>query len=691
MFARIFAVTVVIAGLGCGKNRDDDATAVMAPVVYGNARVRLSTPQEVQKGGVALEYRLADDEGDSLRITVSFSTDGGGTYSPATQGLEGDGRTALSSSPGEGEGHVFVWNSLLDQVALDGVVSRVRIRIQPSDGTAGVPEETAEFTVDNGSNAPPRVAIESTPSDPQRGLVGIPYLLFDSDDPPSPCAVSAEFSTDGGATFRVASPGPGGSGTMPLPSSATGVRHTFVWNSWQDLGDRDFAALLRISPTDGEAGESSVTEVLQVTNGLLRRGESIAASFPLNSKSSVVHASDNSSGDLMATDDRFLYVLGRTEDSAGWQLEKRDLFDGHAESSFGDRGTVVLPIDFKPQALALGEGALYIAGRGSTTVRLEKRSTRTGSPLPGFGEEGAVTIDFGTEDQIVRMVIDASYAYLVVSHLLAGSWGDVQIRFEKRNLSDGAPVLAFGRSGVIIENVESYFDGVVAMTVDESFLYVAGVQNLIALEGLVSGERFLEKRRLSDGGLDSSFGRDGRLVTGSGFGLPLSMATQGGSLYTLEATWPLVPQSEVAVYQLRKRESKSGSEEAVVTLGFIRAGELVSVVGSLRVSGDSLYVGVVVGSDMGSPGEGDSHWLIQGRAASDLTLQPTFGSGGSTVIDPTPAAMRRLDLSVSGGVLFVAGLGRGRNPVTQVSGGKDEPVQTVTTPTLRRRIDARSR
>ena len=65
------------------------------------------------------------------------------------------------------------------------------------------------------------------------------------------CNITAQYSTDGGASWHAATSGPGGSGTGGLSVTPSGNAYTYVWNSSADLGaSLDSNVLFKITPTD---------------------------------------------------------------------------------------------------------------------------------------------------------------------------------------------------------------------------------------------------------------------------------------------------------------------------------------------------------------------------------------------------------------------------------------------------------
>ena len=65
---------------------------------------------ECLQSAIALDYLLVDEESDPARqVSVKYSTTGGGSWSPATDGGSG-GLTNLAADPA-GVGHQFLWDA----------------------------------------------------------------------------------------------------------------------------------------------------------------------------------------------------------------------------------------------------------------------------------------------------------------------------------------------------------------------------------------------------------------------------------------------------------------------------------------------------------------------------------------------------------------------------------------------------
>ena len=111
----------------------------------------------------------------------------------------------------------------------------------------------------------PTVSV-TTPSSPQSGDVTINYVLMDAES--ETCSIAVQYSPDGGTTWNLATPGPGGDGTTGLAASPSGQSHTFVWASASDLPSTyNSNVKVRIQPTDPSGtGAAESTQAFTVSN-----------------------------------------------------------------------------------------------------------------------------------------------------------------------------------------------------------------------------------------------------------------------------------------------------------------------------------------------------------------------------------------------------------------------------------------
>ena len=213
------------------------------------------------------------------------------------------------------------------------------------------------------------------------------------------------------------------------------------------------------------------------------------------------------------SDGSAIYLAGCDEPVSGdtqWRIEKRSASTGALDTSFGAGGVITVnPGSGSDKVLDLkSDGTnLYLAGTDSSLPgggwRIEKRLMSTGALVNAFGTGGVVTSDPSSGDDAAHaLALDGSALYVGGYDTIPGD--NTEWRIEKRDLASGALVSAFGAGGVVTDNPPNLFmDRIDAMAPDASALYVAGGYQ---------GHAVTEKRALSDGALDSGFGTSGRYV-----------------------------------------------------------------------------------------------------------------------------------------------------------------------------------
>ncbi len=136
--------------------RTDGASASTGDFAVWNFSpwVSVADPGGAETGEMTLSFVLGDAEGDVSSVLVEYSTDGGGTFSPATVISSSSGAIVGSTVSGlvttpTGLSYDLVWDSFGDGVG-KAAMGLARIRITPNDGFVdGVPAETIDFFVDN--------------------------------------------------------------------------------------------------------------------------------------------------------------------------------------------------------------------------------------------------------------------------------------------------------------------------------------------------------------------------------------------------------------------------------------------------------------------------------------------------------------------------------------------------------------
>ena len=163
-----------------------------------------------------------------------------------------------------------------------------------------------------------------------------------------------------------------------------------------------------------------------------------------------------------------------------WRIEKRDLITGALIPGFGVSGvlTVNPSVGYDVLASITTDGDnLYLFGTdsipGNDQWRIEKRDLITGALIPGFGTGGVVTNNPSVaNDQALAVSIDDTGLYLAGNDR---SPGNDQWRIEKRDLTTGALVAEFGNNGVVNVNPSAAnYENARGIKIINSNLYIIG-------------------------------------------------------------------------------------------------------------------------------------------------------------------------------------------------------------------------
>ncbi|MEW6097185.1 MAG: FG-GAP-like repeat-containing protein [bacterium] len=108
-------------------------------------------------------------------------------------------------------------------------------------------------------------AIPITPVGTQSNNVTINYIL--KDDEQDVCSIVVKYSTDFGNTWATTTAANAGDGISNLNSSKDGIRHSFVWDSFKNLGNDNKRIIIKIIPHDGKVeGTPGETGEFEVNN-----------------------------------------------------------------------------------------------------------------------------------------------------------------------------------------------------------------------------------------------------------------------------------------------------------------------------------------------------------------------------------------------------------------------------------------
>jgi hypothetical protein len=190
----------------------------------------------------------------------------------------------------------------------------------------------------------------------------------------------------------------------------------------------------------------------------------------------------------IAIDSIAMYVIGYdfSPGNEQWRIEKRSLTDGSLISAFGTGGVVTSdPSTGSDLAfgIAIDSTAMYVVGYDSSPEewddyqwRIEKRSLADGSLVSGFGAGGVVTGNHRAgDDQASSIAIDSTAMYVIGCDCSPG--GDCQWRIEKRSLTDGSLISAFGTGGVVTSDPSTGSNLARGIAIDSTAMYVVGRDN----------------------------------------------------------------------------------------------------------------------------------------------------------------------------------------------------------------------
>ncbi|RJQ31726.1 MAG: hypothetical protein C4562_04575 [Actinobacteria bacterium] len=207
--------------------------------------------------------------------------------------------------------------------------------------------------------------------------------------------------------------------------------------------------------------------------------------------------------------------------------------------------------------------------------------------------------------------------------------GNEQWRLEKRKLTNGSLISSFGTGGVITNNISSTNDRIQKVIKNNGFIYIAGyVNNNYPTQ---SDEYWrVEKRNASSGNLVSSFGTAGILTVNpsSTEDELINIAIGNNYLYLVGFDNTLGNQQ----WRIEKRSLTDGSLiNSFGTGGVVTSNPSSSEdqAYSIALDGSAIYV---LGLDYNNS---DFQWRLEKRSLSTGSLVSSFGSSGVVTVNPS--------------------------------------------------------
>jgi len=354
----------------------------------------------------------------------------------------------------------------------------------------------------------------------------------------------------------------------------------------------------------------------------------------------------------IAIDSTAMYVVGfdYSPGNSQWRIEKRSLADGSLVPGFGTGGVATNnPSTGSDVAydIAIDSTAMYVVGHdsspGNSQWRIEKRGLTDGSLVSGFGPGGVATSNPSTgSDMAYSIAIDSTAMYVVGRD---ESPGNEQWRIEKRGLTDGSLVPAFGTGGVVTGNLSTDSDGAVAIAIDSTAMYVVGYDSSPG-----NAQWRIEKRSLTDGSLVPGFGTGGVVTSNSSTGGDYANAI------TIDSTAMYVVGSDFSPGNWQWRIEKRSLTDGSLVPGFGTGGVVTSNPSTviddayaIAIDSTAMYV---VGIDT-SPGNGQ--WRIEKRSLTDGSLVSGFGTGGVVTVNPGTGNDAAYAIAIDTTAMYVVG------------------------------------
>ncbi|MBL7066980.1 MAG: VCBS repeat-containing protein [Candidatus Marinimicrobia bacterium] len=201
-----------------------------------------------QSGDVLIPYEIANDSLTTVSLHCEYSIDSGNNWSNAS--VTGD----TSDIGFQNYIDSLIWNSESDLPGID--LHTVRFRITPKDVNTGIPDETADFHLDN--NDIPEVTLAEIPG-VNTGDIPINYTLSDTEG--DTLDIFAEYFDKETDLFKPATI----TGDI-TDLDSTGYAGMLVWNSREDIPNVTDTILFSLTPADNDTGYTDTISVFVDNN-----------------------------------------------------------------------------------------------------------------------------------------------------------------------------------------------------------------------------------------------------------------------------------------------------------------------------------------------------------------------------------------------------------------------------------------
>ncbi len=301
-------------------------------------------------------------------------------------------------------------------------------------------------------------------------------------------------------------------------------------------------------------------------------------------------------------------------------------------------------MDDQMNKVVVDGGYLYMAGNdtvgGDGRWRMEKRDATTGALVDAFGVGGVATSDPSSTliDEALSLAVDSSYIYVV--GYTTTSANNENWYAEKRDKTTGALVSGTTvngwAEGVLAINPSANNDRIRNITIDSTYMYLVGEDRTVSSTDL---KWRIEKRKLSDGTLETAFDSDGIIqydpTSGtSASDIPRAAAVDATNLYIVGGS------------------SANSGDEQVNAYAISNGASVYATSTNLGTGAEQLYAIAIDASNMyvaGNDATAGNQWRVEKRSLSTANFTAT-ASFNLTTQDDTAR-----DIYLSGGNIYVAG------------------------------------
>jgi hypothetical protein len=291
---------------------------------------------------------------------------------------------------------------------------------------------------------------------------------------------------------------------------------------------------------------------------------------------------------------------------------------------------------------------MYVVGHDETAGtgrqwRIEKRNLSDGSLVSGFGTGGVITSNPSIAgDYAYAIAIDSTYMYVVGSEYVPAD-SSYQWRIEKRRLDNGSLETTFDTDGVVTSNPSSNDDAAYNIAIDSNYIYVVGYDKT---QGSANSQGRAEVRNLTTGALVNT-------ITSN----PTGNNDEANGI-KIDSTGVYVAGTDIPAgtkeWRLEKRSLTNGSLiTSFGTNGVVTSNpntDRDDMLNSIAIDSSAIYM-----AGWASPASNNNQWRIEKRGLTDGSLTTTFGTNGVVTSDPSTGNDEIYGIAIDSSAIYAVG------------------------------------